>query len=199
VRRRAIERTRKQLEIAKGKVVNAIFLGGIYLVLVWTLIGEEGAKSELLLKIAASLAPFLMFPILYLWHFRQAPAQIHEEQCEKINGLTSALADKRDKERAIKRLASSARQGTVLMSKCTNPEMRTTDERLKSEVESWLATTRDTIRDELDEAQVELFDTPSNMDPINQIPDNQWLNQTWNGMRYRVVNLRALIEELKVS
>jgi hypothetical protein len=67
------------LSLSRDRVFFAFILGGIYLVLVWTLVGETEGFSETILRIVWTLAPLLAFPIVYLYGFIRAPKKVYDE------------------------------------------------------------------------------------------------------------------------
>jgi hypothetical protein len=92
VHRRALKEARIVLRIDTGeRAVITGLLAAIYLVLVWTLVGKEAGSSEFVLKVAASLAPVVLLPIIYIFKFFLVPPSMHQEALNESASLRIQL------------------------------------------------------------------------------------------------------------
>jgi hypothetical protein len=121
-----------------------------------------------------------------------APYRLLDADRKTIGELREKIADKANRARIASLLAAQMMKGRDLMSQCTNPERRgpIRDEN----VNAWLAETQTVVRKELGHVYFALHETPNGTGPVDQFEDRA-LNITWNGLRYRVTNLRNMIEE----
>ena len=192
-RERAATETLRALDLNGQRFVITILLGAIYLVLVWTLVGEKEGHGEILLRIALSIAPLILFPVVYLWNLLREPNNLYAKAQASIGELNKKLSDKRDRRRIAELLAIQMMRGCALMAKCTNADIR--GRITEEECDIWKAETENVIRRELDPIQYSMYETPGGGPPSNQIPNDDFLNRTWNGLNFRVNNLRKLVEE----
>ena len=82
VHQRAVKATRQALLLQSAeRIVIASLIGLFYLAFVWSFVDDKAAFwAEVLFKGFGSAAVILTFPLVYLWKFRSAPAEIDSEQ-----------------------------------------------------------------------------------------------------------------------
>jgi len=107
--------------------------------------------------------------------------------------LEEQVANRRDANKICEQLSIQMMQGKHLMAKCTYPERlgRPTED----EINSWQSKTDTIVRKELGSVYFALYDTPDMNPPIHH-SDDSVLNSSWNGIRFRVANLKKIVEEL---
>ena len=94
---RAINETRHALSVKTGRrMVIAILLGGMYLVLAWTLTRNE--EGGFWLKLAATMAPLIPFLIVYFFKFFMAIIALKgnatgQSEENELSGLTIKVTD----------------------------------------------------------------------------------------------------------
>jgi hypothetical protein len=80
------------LEIGfNGRFLIAVVLFFIYVLLVWRLGGKIEATSEVLLRSCASVAPFLSFPLVYLWNAVRIIPKLAAQDEKTIGSLKARL------------------------------------------------------------------------------------------------------------
>lgn len=89
---RARSEARNELFSKKESVLIAAVLFPIYVAIVWIFGGNSAAENEILLKTAATVAPFLLYPILLIAKMFLVPAALADEQAVCIQGLRDELA-----------------------------------------------------------------------------------------------------------
>lgn len=92
VHRAAKSGARQTLGLSGPAIMIAVFLGCIYLLLIWGALGETTATGELWLKLAASVAPLLALPLVYAVHFVCAPVRFDSELMERVEEFKAKLA-----------------------------------------------------------------------------------------------------------
>jgi hypothetical protein len=91
VYRRAKSEARAELFAKKENVLIAAVLFAIYVAIVWVSGGNSAAESEIVLKIAATIAPVLLYPVLLLIKMVAVPWALAAEQANHIESLTEQL------------------------------------------------------------------------------------------------------------
>jgi len=121
-----------------------------------------------------------------------APYRLLDADRATIKELREKLADKTEKTRISQLLSTQMMKGRDFMAQCTNPEARGTIQ--EAHVKAWLEETQSLVRKELGHVYFALYETPDGTGPL-ELFEEKSLNITWNGLRYRVANLRRMIEE----
>ena len=91
---RAKREAREALELSGGELMTAILVVGLYLLIVWFVVGAKESQQELELRLSLTAALFLAFPLLYLRKFLAAPAKIYDEAKITIANLNAIIAPK---------------------------------------------------------------------------------------------------------
>jgi hypothetical protein len=100
---------------SRDRLVIAILLAFIYLAVVWELGGRDAASGELLLKVAATMAPLIAFPAIYLWKFFRVPARMAAEAEEAQLELRRRLDRRAEINEKLRKLSDQLAQGHSLM------------------------------------------------------------------------------------
>jgi hypothetical protein len=119
-----------------------------------------------------------------------APYWLYNEQKLRADQLEARLADKRNRNQIAKLLSVAMMEGRDLMARYTDRPPAPADK----EPDDWLRRTETLIRKELGPIHFARFNTPDDP-PVQQVEDPSH-NRAWNGIRYRVLNLKKFIEEL---
>jgi hypothetical protein len=81
VHRRAAQEARHALWIeTKDRAMIAIILAAVSLVVIWTIGGKEAAWGELIVRMGATIAVVLAFPLVYAWKMIVVPAKLAAEK-----------------------------------------------------------------------------------------------------------------------
>jgi hypothetical protein len=91
---RALKEARHSLKLSGGEVVTALLVVGLYLLIVWFVVGAKEGQQELELRLSLTAALFLTFPFLYLQKFIAAPSKIYNEAQCQIQELSEQLSRK---------------------------------------------------------------------------------------------------------
>jgi hypothetical protein len=94
VHHRAVKAARDALPLeSTERVVIAFVVCLAYLAFVWVVINDQ-LWAEIIFKFLGSAAIILIFPLVYVWKFFHAPAQMDFEQKSQIAVLSVAAADR---------------------------------------------------------------------------------------------------------
>jgi hypothetical protein len=121
-----------------------------------------------------------------------APYRLLDAARKEIQELKDRLADKSNKKRIALLLSTQMVKGRDFMAQLTNPETR--GELQNPHVDAWSVDTESLLRKELGPVYFALYVTPDGGAPI-ELLDDKGKNITWNGLRFRVNNLRNMILE----
>ena len=179
---------------------------GKWIGLVWTIYGAVAAyKVEWLSpkqqddwQVVKLIAPISLpwwlvgaLAVLCIWIF-EASFRTHSREISKNKALESKLTVRRNNKTISEQLSVQMMQCKTLMGRITTPGLQP---RTEEEVTAWQSTTQSIIRREFDPAVFAIFDTPDG-EPPTKIVEDKILNVWWNGMKFRLTNLKKLVEEL---
>lgn len=100
-----------------------------------------------------------------------------------------------DKE-VLEQFSVQMMKGRDLMARLTNPDPAKGGIPPDEEINSWLSQTATLVRKHLGAVSFAMYDTPDGGAPVAHL-ENAAHNISWNGLRFRVQNLRTIIDELR--
>jgi hypothetical protein len=81
----------------RERVVVALIIQGIIAIGLWYAIGPAMAGGTAWTRVLTAAAPFLLFPILFLWRLPRVPAEIGREQQIALDEANAKLVEKADR------------------------------------------------------------------------------------------------------
>lgn len=181
------------LSLSRDRIYIAFILGGIYLVLVWTLVGKTEGLSETVLRIIWTLAPLLAFPVVYLYGFIRAPKKVYDEAQENIRNLKLQLDNEAARQNSINILWRLRSEGITLRNKSISS---------LEELEEWkkyFSQWRDEVLEESGKVNVNLKCYLERLDVTGQNPSNLNIFNPDHELQARIMSeiLKRLQEYLK--
>lgn len=193
---RALEMTLADfgLERPRQVAIKVLWLG-VTVLLLWAVGAVEQVIAEIGKAGATAVGLALLLALLYLGNVARAAAELYGDLEKRIAALEGKRKTQADLKKLCEQLSIHMMRGRDLMARCSEAhrEPRPTD----NEIDVWHHDTRSFIVKELGSVYFARLETPD-VPPINQIADAR-LNMLWNGLRYRVLNLRKFVEELSKS
>jgi hypothetical protein len=145
---------------------------------------------------AAWVIFFVIRLFLAFGHVYSSGAERSGRLLTKIAELEGKLLDKTNRRRVAEQLSICMMEGRNLMARYTNPirAPKPSDE----EVTAWQEKTGSVVSKELGTVHYALYETPDGAAPVQVIADHL-NNITWNGIKFRVQNLKKIIDELRLN
>jgi hypothetical protein len=188
------------------KILFGEGIWGKWIGLVWAIYGTLAAyKVEWLTpqqqdewQVVKLIAPISLpwwlagaLAVLCAWIF-EASFRTHGRELAKNKELQSKLTTRRDNKAISDQLSVQMMQGKTLMGRITTPGLQPPTE---EEVTAWQTKTHSIVRREFDANKFAWFDTPDS-EPPTKVVEDVMLNIWWNGIKFRLTNLKKLVEEL---